>query len=226
MDLKTSLVASVLALASAGVASAVNYAESGDAGQFPGTAQSTGSALSLTSITGSISGDGDMFRIFIFDPLIFVAATGDLANSNNPIGGLVQDPQLHLFDANGFGVMANDDDGSVLQESRLVGNGSLSAGYYYLLITGYDLDPVSAGGLIFPSGGSETNNTIQGPTGPGGAQPITGLTGLSSGNEGPYQISLIGASGDQSEVVPEPATLALTGAGFVIVGFLSRRKKK
>jgi hypothetical protein len=41
-------------------------------------------------------------------------------------------------------------------------------------ISNFDHDPVSAGGLIFPS---EPFSQMVGPSGPGGASPITGWTG-------------------------------------------------
>ena len=166
-----------------------------------------------------------MFRIFIFDPTNFLAVTGDLANGNAAIPGLIADTQLYLFDANGVGVMGNDDDGPILQQSRLYNNGSLAAGIYYLLITGWDLDPLSAGGLIFPTGGDGNNNFLQGPTGPGGQQALIGYSGDGTTNTGEYQITLVGAMGDVADVpTPEPGTLALAGVAMTAVALVRRKK--
>jgi hypothetical protein len=72
----------------------------GDAGELPETAQSTGSGA-LTAIRGEMEADGvDMYAIYISDPSVFSATLRC---------GALFDTQLFLFDANGRGVVHNDD---------------------------------------------------------------------------------------------------------------------
>jgi hypothetical protein len=158
------------------------WTETGDAGDLPGTAQVVEGSGPLDSISGELVGDpdfGDMYQIYIFDPAAFSAATSS---------GF--DPQLFLFDENGMGVYANDDD-SGLQPSLPPGHlySPTTPGLYYLAITAFDRDPYSVTGLIFPSFPFwETH----GPTEVGGGDPITQW--VSSGDTGAsYTIDLTGA---------------------------------
>jgi hypothetical protein len=199
----------VLLLAAASV-SATPYTEVVDAGFTLPTAQDTGTASPLTSISGFLAAnDVDIFRIHLGGGSFRISLVpGD--------GGTADfDTQLFLFDALGFGVLANDDRPPTLF-SRV--NGSLPAGTYYVAISAWDLDPVSAGGLIFPS---QPYSGMFGPTGPGGSQPLSGWQGLGTG--GYYRIALEGVDG--SSVVPEPGTLLLVGSGLSALA-LSRRRKK
>lgn len=191
-----------------------DFIEVGDVGGLPGTAQIITGGGPLNTITGAISaaGDADLFQIFISNPLAFSATT---------VGSAVFDTQLFLFDAAGLGVFANDDSFATWQSTLPAGdpNGPIAAGLYFLGISAFDLDPVSAGGLIFPS---FPFGTVFGPTGPGGALPLSGYQ--SSGfNTGAYIINLTGAA---PVTVPEPATLLLLGSGLLGLGFLRRRKMR
>jgi len=178
------------------------WTEIGDAGSLPGTAQRTAGAGPLTEIRGLINHtlDADMFQIFI---------TGGGAFSASTIGGTGLDTQLFLFSAPGFGVYANDDAVSFPYQSQLPAGHPLTPaqpGFYYLVVTPWDLDPTSALGLIFPTFPYEG---VFGPTGPGGSLPISGYSGF--GDAGPYTVFLTGA---EFAVVPEPATLLLVSAGL------------
>ncbi len=218
-----------VALFTSHTARAANYAETGDAGDTPATAQLvTGQppGTSLDRITGTVSivngiSEGDMFQIFISNATAFSAnTTAFVAGANN------FDTQLFLFDSTGRGVFANDDSPNGGAQSTLPAGTSflLAPGNYYLLITGSGRYPVSPSGLIFPNftDGTTDQSTVVGPTGPGGALPISSFTGNSS-EGGNYSITLTGA---QFVVVPEPSTLvaALSGVAGLLV--LRRRGRR
>jgi hypothetical protein len=92
----------------------------GDAGSFPGSAQVTqGTSVGgLSRISGSLDGSGlmglvggqgdfeDMYLIRITDPLNFCATTVPCGPG---CGSATFDTQLWLFDANGFGLLGNND---------------------------------------------------------------------------------------------------------------------
>jgi hypothetical protein len=167
--------ASLLVMAGSGWAAT----ESGDAGDLPASAQE----VSDTSISGTIasSSDVDMYKVCLSGGGSFSATT---------VGGASFDTQLFLFDANGLGVYGNDDDIHIYGPSTLPSGHALTpaaAGTYYLAISSYNNDPVSGGGIIFPGGVLE----FVGPTGPGGASPISGWTGGTL-DQGSYTITLTG----------------------------------
>lgn len=211
------LAAAIVALFSVTSASAAfTWAEVGDAGDTLLTANDivgpTGD--NLTNITGTISSstDFDLFRFSITDTTVFSATTVGT-------GGTLSDTQLFLFNANGFGVAANDD--SVGLRSTLpVGNAlyaTLLPGDYFLAIAGYDRDPVSIAGEIFPD---TPFSGVNGPTGPGGAFPISGSAGATG--TGTYNIALTAAS---TASTPAPAAVWMGLAGMGVVGMLRRRFK-
>ena len=184
------------------------WAEVGDAGQLPGTAQITLGANPLTAITGTISaGDADMYLIYIPVAGAFSATT---------VGGAAFDTQLFLFTAAGMGVATNDDNGSGLLSTLPAGGSFLvSAGNYYLAISGFNNDPTSVGGLIFPS----TFPGVFGATGPGAGSPVSGWTG--GGGTGAYTITLTGAQ----FAVPEPGSVVLLAGIVGLIGRAIRRKQ-
>ena len=199
------------------------YAEQGDAGQLPATAQVVSTVAgpkSLTAITGTLTltngiSEADLYEIYISTPASFSAnTTGFVAGKNN------FDTQLFLFRTNGAGIVANDDDpsGGGAQSSIPAGNSftsSLSAGPYLLLITGSGEYPAtSTGSLIF-------NNFTDGTTdptaveGPNTTSPLASYTG-NSNEGGNYSIALTGVT------VPEPG---LGFAGIAIMGTIFRRRR-
>jgi hypothetical protein len=210
--------------------SAFTWTEVGDAGDLLATAQIPVGEGPLTSISGMLtlvfdsdSGspiDADMYRIFIADPLAFSATT---------VGLTSLDTQLFLFTELGLGVYANDDctpglvgcplSGDVVQSTLPPGLPSgFGSDIYYLVVTSFDLDPVSSAGLIFPSFPS---STVYGPTGPGGGSAITGYSG--EGTTGAYTIALTGVD---DVPVPEPATLLLLGSGAAGVACAARNRQR
>ena len=213
------IVTAVMLLASVPSFGAVIWAEVGDAGGLTGTAQATTGGAGLMSITGTIGSttDADMFLIYISSPAAFSATTVGTA-------GTLADTQLFLFDAAGLGIYANDDNlACACQRSMLPAGNPASptaAGWYYLVISGFDIDPNSVGGLIFPT---LPFDPVYGPTGPGGGSPISSYTGTLFLGTGTYTINLTGA--DAADV-PEPATAWLMGGGLTLAALLVRKRKR
>lgn len=202
--------------ASTSATSATIWVETNDAGELPRTAQNTVGTGPLTSISGELTGDGDMYWIRIVDPASFSARTGTSKSLNEPSIG-IEDPQLFWFSRNGMGLLANDDFG-VANQSWLGSDPSLTAGLYLLLITGWDYDPVSIRGKIFP----DQAQINVGPAGPGGNHPIIGYTGFTRSPEGfgPYNLTMTGV---HFANIPEPSTDLLVL--FALLGFLFRLKE-
>lgn len=208
-------------LAFATVAYGGGWTEQGDAGDLPGSAQITNGSGPLLSITGSTGGgDGvDMYAIFIDDPVNFIAST---AGAGGGFGGNATfDTQLWLFDANGFGLLGNDDfpGASFRSEIRFPAADGPNAGQfpgpgnYFLAISGFNNDPLSQGGAIF---NQQSFTQISGPDGPGGGLPIIGWSG--GGATGNYTIALQGASFK----IPTPGALSLFG----IAGLAAIRRRR
>jgi hypothetical protein len=206
-------------LAASTPAVAAPFIEIGDAGNLPGTANTTDVVGPLTAILGNLSApdpfdallDVDMFRIYISDPGAFSAST-----VNSP-GLLVDDPQLFLFNSAGIGVFMNDDDPSGLNGAQSA-LGPLPLGFlqgvYVLAIGWWDNEPVSAiDDLIFdpvlgvsPDPVAGWNNDV--------LQRVDSPTG--------YQIDLTGAL--PATAVPEPATITMTALGLAGVLLRPRRQ--
>ncbi len=211
-------------------ARAVPYTEVGDAGDRPATAQvvSGPANTALTSIAGTIGitnnvSEGDLYQIFISAPSTFSATTTGFSPGVNNF-----DTQLFLFTVGGIGILANDDDPVTGGEQSTIPAGSftLAAGVYDLLITGSGRYPGSSGGLIFPNftDGSTDPTGVYGPTGPGGASPLSTYVGNSS-EGGRYSIALTGARFvATATAVPEPSTIAIFVSGFALLLFASRRR--
>ena len=194
----------------------VTYTEATDVGALPGNAADlTGMTFDL--ITGYAgAGDVDMFKVYITDPTGFSASTY----------GSDLDTQLQLFDAAGLGIYANDDISGEIGPSELPVNdpwGPKTTGAYYLAVSQWAADPLSAGQLeIFDGMWDE----LMGPTGPGGANPITEWEIGGGQVEQYYQINLTGVgqpSGDMP-TLPVPGSALLCGLGLALTRSVRRRK--
>ncbi|HIK16144.1 MAG TPA: DVUA0089 family protein [Leptolyngbyaceae cyanobacterium M33_DOE_097] len=171
--------------------SGVPVAEIGDAGQLAdGTAQNTtnlGAGQFVTQITGNLSdgNDVDVYQI---------ALTGNQAFSAITSSSTGLDSQLFLFNANGTGVYGDDQSGGGGNQAALPAGNPLTptaAGTYYLAISGWNVDPSSAGGAIF-----EPGDYLVGPNGPGGGtQPLSRWEGPVNTSGGSYTIDLTGILG-------------------------------
>lgn len=173
---------------------ATRHAEIGDAGDRLHLAQAPAQAGPITAITGNLgAGDVDVYRIRVETPSSFSAST---------CSGSTLDTQLFLFDLNGRGVVCNDD--VCAAQSTLTNSLVVNPGVYYLAISEYNRDPQSVAGAIF---GTAATGQV-GPTGPGGAQPLTGWAGTTTGT-GSYTITLTGCLTGSSAL----SRLYGTGAG-------------
>jgi hypothetical protein len=106
-------------------------------------------------IEGRMGATPDLYRIYVPDPVRFVATTESPLTAH-------PDTQLWLFDSNGRGLFASDNTnqndirysssskGSTIRISPRFGTGVLNAGIYYLGISPYNIDPISVDGDIFP----------------------------------------------------------------------------
>ena len=188
------------------------FTESNDAGESIATATSitTNQRVTLESISGSLSGDADLYKIFLTGGQTFSATTVSAKTAEIPTNQLIGipidvviDPKIYLFDEQGNGVYANDDLFGSSQSTLPSGPGGFSpeaSGIYFLGISGTGYNAVSAEERqIFPGG--EPFDQIAGPTGAGGGLPLVGFAGDTSASSGDYTISLTGAQTIAAEVV-------------------------
>lgn len=192
-----------------GTALAAPWAEVGEAGDLPGSAQVTVGVGSLDTISGlsdASTEDKDLYLIYIEAGGGFSA---NVASTRTDGSGTADDTKLYILDAAGFGIAADDDSsttGGSFDAGIQVGDplvASLPAGLYLLGVTDFNYVPTSATGAIFPGGGPV------GPTGPGGGDPMTGWSADSHELSWTYNVRLTGAS----FAVPEPASLMLLALG-------------
>jgi hypothetical protein len=209
--MRSFVAALALILGLAPPATGVSFNEIGDAGHLPALSQAAGVLPLLTTITGSIASPvaADMFAVTISQVGTFSATTVGTS-------GTLVDTQLFLFSFPGLGIVANDDSQFTLRST--IPSTFVTPGLYFVGISGFDLDPVSSGGLIFSS---FPFDQVFGPTGPGGGTAITAWQGF--GATGTYTIAL-----DLSPV-PEPATILFfgtTAAGLGLACWRQRRKQQ
>lgn len=186
------------------------FTESNDTGESLAAAVdiTTNEMMPLASISGSLSGDADLFKIFLTGEQTFSATTASSRTAEIPVNQalgipieVVIDPKIFLFDEQGNAVYANDDLFGATQSVLPSGPGGFSpraSGLYYLGISGTGYEAISADGQIFPS---EPFDQVVGPTGPGSGSPLTGFAGDTSKSSGEYTISLTGAQTIAANVV-------------------------
>jgi len=159
------------------------WVEDGDAEGVPWVAQVPRGEARLQHIHGTIREphDDDLFRVCL---------TGDGSFSATATGSI--DLQLVLLDANGRGVMANDDASTTTSTPVLPAGHPLTPvepGVYHLGVSGWDNDPVGRGGGLFPN----NKRGVVGPTGPGGNDRVLRWNSHGRAGTGTYQLSLTGA---------------------------------
>ena len=124
-----------------------------------------------------------MYAIYIPDPALFSASLRC---------GALFDTQLFLFDANGNGIVHNDDTFGLLSYIDNSTGCITAAGVYYLAVSRYNRDPVGCdGGLIW---NNTPFGTIRCPDGPEAGSRVNGWSGGTSAG-GAYIITLQGAEG-------------------------------
>ena len=158
---------------------AATWAEDGDAGDLPATAQVPVGQGALDAITGTLpAGDADMYCISIVDDTLVDIQT---------CTGTSFDTQLFLFRADGIGVGMNDDACSLQSDitpATMTCPAAVGPGEYLIAVSKYNKDPVdNAGGLLWLSGTAEHC-----ADGPAAANPIAGWTGTTT-TGGAYQIT-------------------------------------
>lgn len=197
-----------------------DWIEDGDAGSSLGGAQDTTSVGQLTSLVGSLGGadQEDVYRLTVLGgddfsmPVTFGLMEGAGFN-----------PSLWLFDSEGFGVLANDDDpltggtgARLLTPSTDGVTLLLPPGEYFLAITESGNVPLSfrpdgnGGGALEEMFFFENALEVSGPDGIGADNPLADWSG-GAGGAGTYGVV----------ITPAPSSLALIG----LSGLLMRRKR-
>ncbi|MEO5618216.1 MAG: hypothetical protein ABIS67_10625 [Candidatus Eisenbacteria bacterium] len=181
-SLRSITIAALATLAIASSASAQIWNETGDAGEFPGTAQTTVGPGAITEINGNLAAaaDVDMYCIRVTNPSGFFASLQCVVN---------QGPDLRIFNSAGIGVSAN----YLCQSGAKFVSGAFATtvGTYYLTVTFHGREPFVGTDAIWQS----INGTEQAPNGPGAGGVVN--TWLGNGNVqpiNPYRIILTGAS--------------------------------
>jgi hypothetical protein len=154
----------------------------GDAGDLPGTHQTTGGTGALGAVLGdNTTSDADMFEIEVCDLFAFSATT---------TGGTAWDTQLFLFSLDGRGITHNDDSPSGGLQSTITYSFVPGPGRYLLAVSRYNRDPVDETGQLIWA--NTPFNVERAPDGPGAANPIAAWLGTTAAG-GAYQITLTGA---------------------------------
>ena len=183
-----------------------DWDEIGDAGQTPATAQRLWGAGSLASISGRLGlvaarGDDDddlqdMYLLRLEQPTLITFS----ASTDGDLGGSADfDTRLWLFDADGFGLLANDDADlstaqSTLFDASTDGTGVIvtKPGLYFLAVTGAATEPLSDDDDEEPIFTFASATEISGPDGAGGDDSIEDWS--IGGEQGTYDIALTGVT--------------------------------
>ena len=191
-----------------------DWTEVGDAGSFVATAQTPLGVGAISSISGTLGGEGsagdfeDMYIIQVDAPTSFRL---ELLNPNF-------DAQLFVFNitlaGGGLGLLANDNadantDAPLLTNLPTDGSNAVLdlPGVYAVAVAGAGRNPVSNSGLIFDFA---SPTEISGADGPGGLLRHTGWVG--EGAVGAYAIDLQGVDFAK---IPSPAGFVMLGAGVL-----------
>jgi hypothetical protein len=161
------------------------WVESGDAGDFFENCDITTGNGALILIQGALdTDDADMYAIQICDPVHFSAST--------VVGNRLINPQLFLLDANGFGVVADENgpDGALPSRISNMFTSSRLPGLYYVAVSSFDKEPWDfAHELIW---GETPFGVERAPDGLGAADPLSSWS-AGAGATGQYAIALTGA---------------------------------
>lgn len=174
------------------VAAAQNWNESFDSGDMIATADVTIGAGPLTSIMGA--------HIAQFDPTdMYCVSIPDLsAFQAYLVCTTLDDRDLWLFDANGYGI--GMDDGCAFSVTRVSGQFGSTSGLYYLAVTADVNEALSSTGSIWdpPIVSGE-----RAPDGPGAANPLTVWVNAVNVLTSPYTVYLSGAEFCEAAVARE-----------------------
>ncbi|MDY6921854.1 MAG: DVUA0089 family protein [Pseudomonadota bacterium] len=150
------------------VAMAQPFQETEDAGETLASAAVLPAGVTLIQGVAGY-GEIDLYRLRL-------EADGPFTAYTVAPGG---DTQLFLFDADGYGIIADEDSGDGYNASLQLDY--LPAGEYYLGISGYNYDPLSTEGPIFSDGCCGALS----PVGPGGQRPLVNWSGWTYPSETP-----------------------------------------
>ena len=195
------LLASTLVLLSLSAHSTTWIEGSGNIGDASAVApgQNTiGDSGVLSSIQGRLEFDDvDVYKIKVTNTATFKATTVGLAG--------FLDTQLFLFDENGRGVTHNDDDPATNSiQSTITGQFVTAPGTYYLAITLYNRDAMSANNRFLWN--NTPFNTERAPDGNGATEVWTQWS-IEALLDGDYEIALTGADFAEVGATPPPPSL-------------------
>lgn len=192
-------------------AHAASFRETTDAGQSLTNFQSI--KHDTNAIIGSIGDtqDVDLYQINLAEGL-FAATT--VRNVTNNL-----DTMLWLFDAEGKGVVGNDDSYGTSQSTI---RASVEQGTYYLGIGNFGMLPTGETGSIFDYVNGSSRTKLLNATGDNALTDWDmGKTASSPQATGRYRIVF-----NQSTVRKTPEPITVIGFGLIAVGFAVKGKKK